>query len=193
MFHIKQIFIGAQHPASNGLVKRMNEKILESFCHFADTLHETRVNWLPTLATSTNDSVNPFRDKAPLLILFGSDKRSPNDLLLQSPLPLYNLGNYSSQLNSFQAINSSVCENLKASQKMLYKQYSQTIPITISVGDSVLKSLTGHLQISSQVFSPYLVTSKMHGNKLKILDPSLNILDHLNILGTGCHVCGLTG
>ncbi len=40
-FNIKQTFITAHHPASNGLVERTNRKILEILRHLAGKFHES--------------------------------------------------------------------------------------------------------------------------------------------------------
>ncbi len=40
-YEVKQTFITGHHPASNGLVERMNRKILEILRHLSDRLHET--------------------------------------------------------------------------------------------------------------------------------------------------------
>ncbi len=45
-YNIKQTFITAQHPASNGLVELTNRKVLEILRHLAGNLHETWEDWL---------------------------------------------------------------------------------------------------------------------------------------------------
>ncbi len=87
-YNIKQTFIAAHHPASNGLVKRTNRKVLEILRHLAGHLHETWDDWLSQVAASINGSVNSSTGKTPHYIIFGYDKRLPYDVLLKSPSPL---------------------------------------------------------------------------------------------------------
>ncbi len=54
-YNIKQTFITAHHPASNGLVERTNKKVLEILRHLAGHLHETWEDWFSQVAASIND------------------------------------------------------------------------------------------------------------------------------------------
>ncbi len=136
-YSIKQTFITAHHPASNGLVERSNKKILEILRHLAGHLHETWEDWLSQVAASINGSVYSSTGKTPHYIVFGYDKRLPYDVLLKSPSTLYNPGDYSKlQLHSLQKIHASVREKLKASrEKMIQKQHLHATPIALDVGD----------------------------------------------------------
>ncbi len=88
--NIKQTFITAHHPASNGLVERTNRKVPEIFRHLAGHLHETREDWLSQVAASINGSINSSKGKTPHYIILDYNKRLPYDVLLKSPSPLYN-------------------------------------------------------------------------------------------------------
>ncbi len=57
-YNIKQTFITAHHPASNGLVERTNRKVLQILRHLAGHLHQTWEDWLSQVAASINGSVN---------------------------------------------------------------------------------------------------------------------------------------
>ncbi len=92
--NIKQTFITAHHPASNGLVERTNRKVLEILQHLAGHLHKTWEDWLLQVAASINVSVNSSTCKTPHYIIFGYDKRLPYDVLLKYPSPLYNQEDY---------------------------------------------------------------------------------------------------
>ncbi len=117
-YNIKQTFITAHHPASNGLVERTNRKVLEILRHLAGHFHETWEDWLSQVASSINGSVNSSTGKTPHYIIFRYDKRLPYGVLLKSPFPLYNPEDYSKlQLHSFQTIHASVREKLKASRE----------------------------------------------------------------------------
>ncbi len=167
-FNIKQTFITAHHPASNGLVKRTNRKILEILRHLAGKFHESWEDWLSHVAASINGSINTSTGKTPHYIIYGFDKRLPYDVLVHS------LDDYSKlQLHCFQTIHESVREKLKASrEEMLHKQHAQATPVTIQVGDSVMKrALDRSCKLSHKFSGPFLVTTRCHPNKLKILDP----------------------
>ncbi len=102
-YNIKQTFITAHHPASNGLVERTNRKVFEILRYLAGHLHETWEDWLSQVAASINGSVNSSTGKTPHYIIFGYDKRLPYDVLLKSPSPLYNPEEYFKlHLHSFQ-------------------------------------------------------------------------------------------
>ncbi len=177
-YNIKQTFITAHHPASNGLVERTNRKVLEILRHLAGHLHETWKDWLPQGASSTNGSVNSSTGKTSHWIIFGNDKRLPYDVLLQSPSTLYNHEGYSKlQLHSFHTIHGSVREKLKASrEEMIQRQYLHATHTTLDVGDSAMKrSPEWSCKLFRKFMGLYLVTAKLHGNKFKVLDHSTSI------------------
>ncbi len=174
-FHIQQTFITSHHPASNGLVERTKRKILEILRHLAGRFYETWEDWLSHVAASINGSINSSTGKTPHYILYGFDKRLPYDALVHSPVPLYSSDDYSKlQLHCFQTIHNSVREKLKASrEEMLRKQHSQATPVTLKVGDSVMKRAPDRsCKLTPKFTGPFLVTAKLHGNKFRILDPS---------------------
>ncbi len=155
-YNIKQSSITAHLPASNGLVEHTNRKVLEILQHLAGHLHEAWEDWLST-------------GKTPHYIIFGYDKRYPYDVLLKSPSPLYNPEEYSNlQLHSFQTISASVREKLSASrEEMIQRQHSHATPITLDVGDSVMiRSHERSCKLVPKFMDPFLVTAKLHGNKL---------------------------
>ncbi len=183
-YNIKQTYITAHHPASNGLVERTNRKILEILRHLAGKFHETWEDWLPQVAASINGSVNSSLGKTPHYIIFGCDKRLPYDVLLQSPSPLYNPDDYSKlQCHSFQTVHATVRERLKASrEEMLHRQHQIATPIIIDVGDTVMKSSPlRSCKLNPKFSGPFLVTAKMHGNKFKILDPSNTVSEIVHV------------
>ncbi len=173
-YNIKQTFIIAHHPASNDLVERTDRKVLEILRHLAGHLHEIWEDWLWRVAASIDGSVNSSTGKTPHYIIFGYDKRLPYDVLLKSPSPLYNPGDYSKlQLHSFQTIHASVREKLKASrEEMTQRQHLHATPITLDVGDSAMKrSPARSCKLAPKSMVPFLVTARLHGNKFKDLDP----------------------
>ncbi len=175
-YGVKQTFITAHHPASNGLIERTNRKILEILRHLSGCLHETWEDWLSHVAFIDN-SVNSFTGKTPHYIVYGCDKKLPYDVHLQPPSPLYNAEDYSKlQLHSFQTIHASVRESLKASrEERIRKQHLHATPVTFDVGDSVmLRSPAMSCKFEPKFTSPYVIP-KLHGNKFKVLDPDISM------------------
>ncbi len=186
-FSIKQTFIKAHHPASNGLVERKNRKILEILRQLAGKFYEPWEDWLYHVAKSINGSINTSTGKTPHYILCGFDKRLPYDMLVHPPVPLHPLDDYSKlQLHRFHTIHESVREKHKASKEMLHKQHAQATLAINQIGDSVMKRAQDRsCEISSKFSCPFLVTSRCHPNNFKMLDPSNNVtevahVDHLN-------------
>ncbi len=93
-YGVKQTFITAHHPASNGLVERTNRKILEILRHLSGRLHETWEDWLSQVAC-IDSSVYSSTGKTPHSIVYGCDKKLPYDVHLQPPSPLHNPEDYS--------------------------------------------------------------------------------------------------
>ncbi len=186
-FNIKQTFITAHHPASNGLVERTNRKIREILRHLAGKFHESWEDWLSHVAASINGSINTYTGKTPHYIIYGFDKRLAYDVLVHSPVPLHSLDDYSKlQLHCFQTIHESVREKLKASrEEILHKKQAQTTPVTIQVGDSVMKRAPDRsCKLSPKFNGPFLVTSRCHHNKFRIMNPFNNVteVDHVDRL-----------
>ncbi len=183
-FSLKQTFITAHHPTSNDLVERTNRKVLEILRPLAGKFQESWEDWLSHVAASINGSSNTSTGKTTHYIFYGFDKRLPYDVLVHSPVPLHSLDDYSKlQLHCFQPMNESVREKLKASrEEMLHKQHAQATPVTIQVGDSVMKRAPDRsCKLSPKFSGPFLVTSRCHSNKLKILDPSSNVMEVVHV------------
>ncbi len=68
-FSIKQTFITAHHPASNGLVERTNIQILEILRHLAGKFHDSWEDLLSHVAASINGSINTSSGKTPHYII----------------------------------------------------------------------------------------------------------------------------
>ncbi len=183
-FSIRQTFITAHHPASNGLIERTNRKILEILRHLTGKFHESWEDWLSHVAASINGSINTSTGKTSHYIIYGFDKRLPYDVLVHSPVPLHSLDDYSKlQLHCFQSIHESVREKLKPPrEKMLHKQHAQATPVTIQVGDFVMKRAPDRsCKLSPKFSGPLLDTSRCHPNKYEILDPSNNVAEVVHV------------
>ncbi len=86
-FNIRQSFIVAHHPASNGLVERTNRKILKALRYVTNGVSQTWDKWLSHIAASISASCNASISESPLFVLFGENKRLPYDVLLSKPQP----------------------------------------------------------------------------------------------------------
>ncbi len=163
-------FITVYHPASNGLVERVNRKILEILQHVAGQFHEAWQDWLPHVAACINGSVNASTGKTPHYVVYGSEKCLPYDLL-QPHVPVYSVNNYSqNHLPALQIIHDSVRHSLQASRtEMIQKQHATAHPVTFKVNDVVFKSAPDRQSKLNHKFSgPYIITERLHGNKFKI-------------------------
>ena len=174
-YNIKQTFITAHHPASNGLVERTNRKILEILRHVAGQFQESWQDWLPHVAACINGSVNASTGKTPHYVIFGSEKRLPYDLLVQPRRPVYSLDDYSqNQLRALQMIHDSVRHNLQESRnEMLHRQHAKATPVSLKKGDVVFKSAPERQnKLTPKFTGPFMITNSMHGNKFKIFNPA---------------------
>ncbi len=169
-YHIKQTFITAHHPASNGLDERTSRKILEIL------RHESWEDWLPHVAASTNSSVNSSTGKTPYYIVFGSEKLFPYDLLVSPRKPIYSEYYYQSQLKALRVIHDEVRKSHQASRaEMLARQYSKATAISITVGDTVFKTAPERqVKLTLKFSGPFIVKERLHDNKFRIFDPALN-------------------
>lgn len=170
-FNIKQTFIAAHHPASNGLVERTNKKILDVLRHFAGDFHDSWEDWLPHVAASINTSHCSSTGKSPFFVLYGTDKRLPYDVLFDSPKPLYSDDYNQVLLHMFQSIHQSVRKRLAASRaEMIQKQHLIATPVTLTVGDQVMKrSPDRQCKLAPKFIGPFVITEQLHGHKFKIL------------------------
>ncbi len=94
-FGINHTFTVTDHPASNGLVKRTNRKILEVFRPVVGSLLHSWKDWLPQVAASIDSSLCESTRQSPQFIIFYVEKRLPYDLLTSSQPPVYDYEDYS--------------------------------------------------------------------------------------------------
>lgn len=179
-YNIKQSFVVAYHPSSNGLVERANRKILETLRPIVNGLHDNWDDWLPHVAACINSSVCESTGKAPHYILYGVDKRLPYDLLAGPRKPVYNIEDYTTQhLHVFSDIHNKVRDKLQASRaEMMAQQHKRATPVSLKVGDTVMVRVPDRSsKLSPKFVGPRLVVRHLHGNKFEIHDPFLNTLE----------------
>lgn len=175
MYNIQQTFITAYHPASNGLVERMNRSVLNVLRHVTKTLDNAWEDWLPQVAATINGSVNASTGKSPHYILYGDDKSLPYELLVQKMEPVYNLEDYSKRhIQVLKKIHQEVRTHLSASRaEMIRIQHRNATEVNIEVGDCVmLLDPTRNSKLAPKFKGPYIISGMAGGNKFQIEDPS---------------------
>ena len=175
-YGIKQTFIVAYHPSSNGLCERTNRKLLEGLRPLVDGNPATWEDWLPFVVASVNGSVCESTGMSPHHILYGVEKRLPYDVVEQTHHPVYNFDDYvACQRQVFSDIRQAVHENLIASKrKMQQQQHKQATPVAIKAGDWVMtKCPERQSKLSPKFTGPRQVRGCVSGNKFELLDPYL--------------------
>jgi len=78
---------------------------------------------------------------------------------------------------------SPVREKLQASRpEMIYRQHQQAHPISIMVGDTVMKCVPErHSKLSAKFNGPFVVVDKLLGNKFKLLDQVNNLTEVVHV------------
>ena len=183
-FNIRQSFITAYHPASNGLVERTNRKVLEALRPVVGGLLDNWEDWLPHVAASINSSICESTGQTPYYIVFGVEKRLPYDLLSSPQSPVYNTDDYAkSQLRVFSDIYKDVREQLQKSKAaMSSQQHRRSSPVSLQVGDTVMVRVPErNSKLSPKFVGPRLVVKQLQGNKFEILDPWLNTVDVVHV------------
>ena len=179
-YNIKQTFVTAYHPASNGLVERANRKILEVLRPVVSNLLDSWEDWLSQVALSINSNVCESTGHSPHYIVFGEEIRLPYDLLTSSHSPVYDVDDYAKcQRKVFSDIHQDVVKRLQLSKDcMTEKQHKKATPVTFKVGDTVMvKVPERRSKLSAKFVGPRLIVTKLQGNKFEVLDPSLNTLE----------------
>ena len=174
-YGVKQCFTVTYHPASNGLVERANRKILEVLRPAVGDLMEHWEDWLPHVAACINGSVCESTGQTPHFILYGSDKRLPYHLLLNTQPPVYNPDDYvKSQLQVFSDIHKTVREKLHCTNAaMCAQQHKRADPVTLQVGDSVMLRVPDReSKLSPKFQGPRYITQRLDGHKFVLWDPT---------------------
>ena len=173
-FNVRQAFVTAYHPASNGLVERSNRKILEVLRPVVGRLSETWEDWLPYVSASINAHVCSATGRSPHYSLYGQELRLPYDLLGRTQPPVYNPHEFGkAQLKVFADLYSDIRERLQDSKtKMAERQHKNATPIILDVGDIVMVQESERTNKLHPKFSgPYIITSQAFGNAFELLNP----------------------
>ncbi len=81
LFHVKKINVQAYHPQSNGVVERLNEKIISCLRSLINPYGIERDKWIPMVKCALNTQVSSATGESPHYIIFGEDKSLPYELL----------------------------------------------------------------------------------------------------------------
>ncbi len=123
LFHVKKVNVQAYHHQSNGVVERLNRKILICLRALINPYSIEWDKWIPTVKCALNTQVNSATGDSPHYIIFGEDKLLPYDLLSAEPQPVYTYDDYiATNINEFQLIHRRVRDHRKAYKEDLVKQ-----------------------------------------------------------------------
>ncbi len=114
--------------------------------------------------------------QSPHYIVFGVEKRLPNDLLSSSHSRVYNVDDYAnSLLKVFSDIHSNVRERLQeTSEAMFLQQHKRAAPVSLKVGDFVmLRVPERNSKLSLKFGGPRHIVRQL-GQKFEICDLILN-------------------
>ncbi len=176
LFQVQKIKVQAYHPQSNGVVERLNKKIINCLRALINPYSIEWDKWIPTVKCALNAHVSAATGESPHYIIFGEDKLLPYELLNAEPQPIYNYDDYIAvSLNKLQLIHSRVREHMKTYREELKtQQHKIAREIKIDVGHLVMAKLHVPVAISKKLSprftGPYRVVENGGGNKYKIQD-----------------------
>ncbi len=123
IFHVLKVNVQAYHPQSNGVVERLNRKIITCLRALINPYSIEWDKWIPTVKCALNTQVNSATGESPHYIIFGEDKLLPHVLLSPEPQPVYNYDDYiATNINKFQLIHRRVRDHMKTYKEDLVKQ-----------------------------------------------------------------------
>ena len=174
LFNIKKINIQEYRPQSNGVVERLNRKIITCLRSLIDPRSITWDVWIPHVKCALNSQINSATGKTPHYIIFGEDKRLPYDLLNSRPMPVYNEDNYiAGRIHKFQGIHQRVRQHMtEYSSGVCKQQHKRARNANVNPGDIVMAKLHTPVgnsnKLSPKFTGPYKVIETATGNKYKI-------------------------
>ncbi len=122
IFNIKKINFHAYKPESNGVVERLNRKIITCLRTLINPHSITWDTWIPHVACALNTQINSATGETLHYILFGEDENLPCSLLESEPLQVYNYDDFIlTMINKFKEIYQRVRDHMKQYSKRLNK------------------------------------------------------------------------
>ncbi len=105
LFHVNKVNVQAYRYQSNGVVERLNRKIINCLPALINPYNIELGKWILTVKCVLNAQVNSATGESPHYILFGEHKLLLYDLLPAEPQPLYNYDFIATNANKFQLIH----------------------------------------------------------------------------------------
>ncbi len=113
--------------------------------------------------------------KSQFFVIYGADKRLPYDVLFESPKPIYSEDFNKVMLHTFQSVHQSVRKNLAESRAEIIQKEHLATPVTLTIGDQVMKrSPDRQCKLSPKFSGPFLITEKLNGHKFRVLHVQSN-------------------
>ena len=190
LFNIKKINVQIYKPQANGVVERLNRKVITCLRSLINPHSITWDTWIPYVKCALNSQINSATGETPHYIIFGEDKTLPYELLNSNPRPVYNEDDYiKNRVNQFQVIYQRVKNHMsKYSEQMREQQHKTAQQIKLKEGDIVMAKLhvpvANSNKLSPKYTGPYKVLSAASGNKfqLKHLHDGEVVIRHFNDL-----------
>ena len=114
LFNIKKVNVHVYKPQSNGVVERLNRKIVTCLRALINPHSITWDTWIPYVKCALNTQINTATGETPHYIIFGEDKTLPYDLLTSEPKTVYNADDYINvRVQKFQVIHQRVRNHMK--------------------------------------------------------------------------------
>jgi len=174
LFNIKKINVLAYHPQSNGVVERLNRKIITCLRSLINPHSITWDTWIPHVKCALNSQINSPTGETPHYIIYGEEKVLPYEVLDAKLKPLYNEDDYiASRIHQFQLIHQRVRNHMKEYSLELQKQQHKIAhKVRFQSGDLVMAKLhvpvANSNKLSPRFTGPYKIIANTTGNKFKI-------------------------
>ncbi len=174
IFNIKKINVDAYKPESNGVVERLNRKVITCLRTLSNPNSITWDTRIPHVTCRLNTQINSATGEMPHYILFGKDKNLPYSLLESDLRQVYNYDDFIlTRINKFKQIYQRIKDHMKQFSQDLTKQQNKSArDIKLQAGDIIMvklhTSLGNNNKLSPKFKGPYIIVARGRGKKFKI-------------------------